>query len=106
MTARRFRAGQQREFDGIRVRIVPGYKRTRGDADDLRLEWETPSGWRAVSMATVLAMADFFYENEDALYPPPRYQGGRYWADALTRAMQSGWRTVAREIADARRACA
>ena len=80
--------------DGIRFRIVQGKKAD----NDLRLEWQIPGGeWRAVSMAAGAIMADFWYENENVLYPPERgLLGGEKYSQYLGTAMHDGW-----EVADA-----
>ena len=75
--------------NGILLRVVPGKK----SAEDLRLEWQIPGGeWRAVTMATGAIMADFWYENEDVLYPRAAgFKGGEKYAQYLGVAMREGW---------------
>lgn len=90
---RRFQAGQTFTFDGITFRVQQGDKRTAEGVEgvDLRLDWYTPDGrWVAIGMGTVAFMADFLFENEQVLFPPPRYQGdGKFWT-FLRHAMKHG----------------
>lgn len=79
--------GDTFEVSGLHFRVVRGSK----SPDDLRLEWSTGGQWWPVHMAAVALMADFFYENEDRLYPPPRYRGGRYFLDYLYESVIKGW---------------
>lgn len=74
------------ELDGLRWRVVKGRK----SPDDLRLEHMTPRGWRPTAMALVFMLTDFWYENEDLLYPKPRYQGAEYLLKAIRRAALNG----------------
>jgi hypothetical protein len=71
------------------MRVVKGKKAE----DDLRFEWQVPGGeWRAVTMAAGGIMADFWYENEDVLYPPSAgFLGGEKYAQYLDQAMREGW---------------
>lgn len=90
---RRFHAGQTFTFDGITFRVQQGDKRTADGTEgvDLRLDWYTPDGrWVAIGMGTVAFMADFLFENEDVLYPPPRYQGGGKFWGFIRHAMKHG----------------
>jgi hypothetical protein len=84
---RRFVPGYEVVISGLRFRVEQGHK---GPAD-LVLLWFTPTGWRRIEMAAGALMADFFYENEHGLYPPPHYLGGEKYRDFLKHAMQHGW---------------
>ena len=84
---RRWRDGDTGTLDGVRYRVVRGAK----GPDDLRLDWLIGGKWRAVHMRVAAMLADFFYENEDALYPPPRYKGGRKVLTYLRHAGLHGW---------------
>jgi len=85
VTFRRFEAGEFHECDGIGFRIVKGVK----SPEDLRLDWWTGSEWRAISSKTVGFMAEFIYENEHVLYPPP-LQGGEKFVAYLKHSIQHG----------------
>lgn len=76
------------ELAGQRFRVQRGVK----SPDDLRLDWYTPTGWRAVPMSPGAMMADFFFENEDVLYPPDMgNQGGSKYIALLRHAARHGW---------------
>lgn len=96
---RRFQPGWQETVGGVTYRVVLGRKMSRvPDAVDLKLEAWTPRGWQAVPMAVGALMADFFYENEEVLYPPSAgFQGGTYYVTYLNQAVSDGW-----EVADER----
>lgn len=83
---RRFVVGYEVNISGIRFRVEQGRK----DPNDRVLLWLTPTGWVPIEMAAGALMADFFYENEHVLYPPP-YAGGEKYRDFLKHAMQHGW---------------
>jgi hypothetical protein len=89
---RRWQPHWRKTVAGLPLRVVPGYKAP----DDLRLEWLTPDGWRPVTMAAGAILADFWYENEEVLYPPPA-AGGHYYLSYVNQAAHEGW-----EVADAR----
>lgn len=94
--SRRFMAGQRFQIGAIHLRVEPGYKKPRGPGEDLRLELLTESGWIPIRFALAALIADFAFENEDVLYPPPRYLGGDKFAAYIVRAMTDGW-----EVAEA-----
>lgn len=76
---RRFYAGLEQDFDGIRFRIVEGRKPVSA-GQDLRVEWLTPEGWIPIPMRVMAFLVAFFCENENVLYPPPRFEGaGKFW---------------------------
>lgn len=78
-------------MDGVRFRVTEGRKA----AGDLRMEWLGASGeWQPMTFLPVFALCDFFYENEDVLYPPPA-KGGDYFRQAVCFAMRDGWRIQA-----------
>lgn len=83
---RRWREGQEFDFDGLRFRVCRGKKAPA----DLRLDVMTGGTWRAVHMRLGAMLADFFYENEDVLYPPPA-KGGRKYLDYCRDAAKHGW---------------
>jgi hypothetical protein len=90
---RRWVAGMTIAIAGLNFRIRAGYKRE----GDLALEWETPTGWRAVPMAAGFLIADFLYENEDELYQPPA-EGGRYYLRHVEMACEIGWEAVQEKL--------
>ena len=91
--------GWEAAFDGIQFRIGKGEK----SADDLVLQWLTPGGWRTLRFEAVFYMAQFFFENEDRLYPAAHQLGGRKFLGAISTAALRGadeaWQTVLREKA-------
>lgn len=86
--ARRFAAGQRYVISGLTFRVVPGAKAP----NDLRLDVAYAGGiYRPVRMSLGAFLADYFYENEAELYPPPALGGDKYLA-YLARAARDGWR--------------
>lgn len=71
------------------MRVVRGRK----SAQDLKLEWLVGGQWVAVPMAAAALLTDFFYENEDCLYPPPA-AGGEYLLAYLRQAAENGWQSA------------
>lgn len=89
------------ELDGLRWRVVLGRKESRVPGEvDLRLEHMTPNGWRPTAMALLFMLADFWYENEDILYPRPRWQGADYLLRAVRRATQNGYESEITRLED------
>jgi len=85
---RRWGAGDWLEIDGVRFRVCVGRKAP----DDLRLEWLTENGWRPVSMMAGALLADFFWENEEHLYPQANgYLGGNKYLKYLRHAAIHGY---------------
>lgn len=102
---RRWSAGDQAEHSGFNFRVVRGSK----SADDLRLEVLAMGRWRPVRMSLGFFLADFFYENEDVLYPrephdPARclkpgcdgskHRGGQKYIGELRKAGRQGWQAT------------
>jgi hypothetical protein len=91
---RRFNEGQTFEFASLLFRIVEGTKAP----GDLRLEWRTMYGWRAVPLSAVQFMADFFADNEKHL---TQYRGHWHmWGDSyflrsVFRSARNGWESEA-----------
>lgn len=91
MNARRFIEGDVFEVDGIEFWIQRGEK----GPGDLRLMMLTPTGWRPIRMTLGFFLADFFYENEEVLYPPEQgYAGGGYYLERCREAAEAGWRSA------------
>lgn len=85
-TTRRWYAGQSFSIDDMHFRVVAGKK----GPDDLRLDQLVDGKWVAVRMAVGGMMADFFFENEEVLYPPPA-KGGKKYLDYVRDAARFGW---------------
>ena len=75
------------------MRVVQGKK----GPNDLRLDVLVNGGWRSVSMHLAFMLTDFFYENENALYPYPA-RGGPYFMDALKTASRYGHERAQKEL--------
>lgn len=93
--SRRWWAGQEGYVGGMLFRVVPGAK----GPNDLRLDWRIQGIWRPVPMKVVAFMTDFFYDNEDALYPPPA-QGGEFFITYLRQATVHGFKDADRGLRD------
>lgn len=92
---RQFEAGQHFNLGGIRFRVAVGGK----SDDDLKLEvWTADAEWRPVEMRAVGMIHAFFCENEDHLYPPPRFLGADYWR-AWLRLCERDWRAADKKLA-------
>lgn len=96
--SRQFVAGQREEVGGLAHRVVAGNK----GPGDLRLEvWVPAPGteghWRGVEMRIAGMHHAFFIENEDLLYPPPRFLGGDYWR-AWLRLCEENWREADKKL--------
>lgn len=87
MVRRRWEAGMKFELDGIHYRVVRGVK----GPDDLRLDHLIDGTWRPIHMRQGALLADFFFENEDVLYPPPQYKGGKKYLEYVRDAARCGW---------------
>ena len=77
------------EHDGVRFDFVDGRK----GPTDLKLLVTMPSRY-PIRMSTGLIINNFLFDNEEKIYPPPRFAGGAYWKWAAIDAMYSGWRIV------------
>ncbi len=97
---RRWSVREPFDFDGLKFRIVPGVKPTglgeRGK--DLRLEVYVGDAWRPVHMRLGAFLADFFYDNEEVLYPlftpddiKTHWMGGKKYLVYVSSAARHGW---------------
>lgn len=86
-TERRFHAGDTFNIDGVDYRVVKGKKAI----DDLRLDWWQAGSWRPVTLDHAALIVDMIAENEDVLYPPPRFKGGQMVMEFVQRARKHGW---------------
>lgn len=59
----------------MKFRKIKG-KKKEGD-EILLVKTEGCDGWEAVKLIDIAKMVVFKYQNEDFLYPPPRFQGGQ-----------------------------
>jgi len=90
-----FAVGDDGDIGGIRWRIVQGNK----GPTDLILELEGRTGFAPARMALGGLMADFFYQNEERLYPRTfGYRGGELYLDFLRVALRRGWRQAHLEL--------
>lgn len=95
MSDRRWQAGDDFWCDGIRYRVIEGRK----GPDDLRLERRVDGEWRPVKMESGFMLADFFFENEQVLYPRAKgHRGGFEYLRALQDATRHGWETTQRRL--------
>jgi hypothetical protein len=94
-TPRRWAPTDGLTVDGVTFRTVPGSKAP----SDLRLEWYISGRWIPVAMSAGLVMADFFYENEERLFPYPADGGERYLRAIRDAARTEGWDRVATRLA-------
>lgn len=94
MTAPSFSVGDSFVFDGHSYRVAQGGK---GPTDQL-LEVKTERGWRPVGMSTSAMMADFFFQNEERLYPRPAGEGGWKYVRFMNKAISHGWKVADDEL--------
>lgn len=87
-------------FGLMDLRVVQGDKAL----DDRRLDLRCPV-WQPIKMALGCLLSDFFFENEQVLYPPTPnggrgkgVRGGQYYLAAANEAAASGWLPVAERI--------
>lgn len=93
--SRRWQAGWRGTVDGVTLRVERGKK---GPAD-LRMDVFVGGEWKPVHMSLGCVLADFFFENEDVLYPPSQgFAGGTYYLRALAEAPKVGWEAVVGRI--------
>lgn len=91
---RRWAAGDEYwSKEGLHLRVVEGAKPVNGNGEgrDLRLEVDVNGQWTAVHMELGFALADFFYENEEVLFPPPQYKGGEKYLEQVQNAARFGY---------------
>jgi hypothetical protein len=90
---RRWKAGDWLEVGGQRWRVVAGRKETKSPAtEDLRIEWPVDGRYVPIPMMALAVLADFFYDNEEALYPRVNgYKGGRKPKAYMTWAADHGY---------------
>lgn len=94
---RRWVSGTSFELGHIHFRVVAGDKAP----GDLKIQWNTPSGWVAIPMSVCAALTDFFVENEEHLkqYRPHWQQSGfSYFWGFLRKAVKEGWKAAADEL--------
>jgi hypothetical protein len=94
-----FHIGQKLDLGGLFFRVEQGQKRP----DDLVLDVWVPdvhsSGeWRPVEMRVVGMAHAFFCENEDRIFPPPRYLGAQCWREFL-RLCEGDWEQASKRLA-------
>jgi hypothetical protein len=83
---------------GVRIRVVKGRKAP----NDMKLEiccnedaTSLEQRWQAVPMTLVAYMTEFFYKNEDVLYPRSEgYLGGEKFLMFLRDAVENGYETA------------
>ena len=83
-------AGWSKTISGVELRIVHGYK----SPDDLRIEWwdEKKSKWRPIHMELAAVLVEFFFDNEERLYPRTSgYKGGQKFWDYLVSSVAQGF---------------
>jgi hypothetical protein len=73
------------EIDGVFYRVLHGRK----GPGDLRLEHRVDGAWKPVRMRTGAMLADFFFENEEVLYPDAK--GGKKYLEYVRDATKYGW---------------
>ncbi len=107
MSARRFKAGDEFEFDGIHFRVMPGDKPIRGGrlkgekGHDLVMEWWCAHDhqWKRFTFRPLALMVDFLCENEDVLYPRSAgFHGGDELLEHLTLARFGGYEAAIAEL--------
>lgn len=65
----------------MKFREVKGKKK---DGDKILLgKTDGTDGWEAIRLIDVARMVAFKYENENLLYPPPKFRGGEMVLDFL-----------------------
>lgn len=100
---RHWRAGWRYTHpSGITLRVEQGKKA----ADDLRMDIFV-GRWVPIPMAFGAILADFFYENEEVLYPPrgdAGPKGGKKYLDYLQGAAYVGWEAAESYLQDEKEA--
>jgi len=92
--SRRFNAGEYFNVSGIEFRVEQGRKHPD---DRVLLWWSQEYGWKPIEMTVGFLLADFFFENEEVLYPKPA-KGGDYYLDACEVAARNGWRQADEQL--------
>lgn len=90
---RRWQPYDTGEVDGVRFRVVPGVKKP----GDLRMDWWLEGRWVPAPMSWGALLGDFFYDNEQFLYPPMpnnRLKGGEKYVLFVRHAGRHGWRSA------------
>lgn len=91
-----FVVGQEYDIGGVRLRIRQGRK----GPDDLVLDIEGYAGYVPVRMTLGALMADFFFQNEERLYPQEfNFEGGNRYVRFIHRAIAIGWENAAAQLA-------
>lgn len=97
---RRWRSGIiYQSPEGLRFRVVQGKK----SPDDLRVDVAVAGSWRPVRMELLFFLMDFFFENEEYLYPPPKFKGGLKILNAARTASMRGYRFAQQELSEEQR---
>lgn len=87
VNGRRFSAGDTFRMSGMDFRVRQGRKAP----DDIVIDWCTSSGWVPIGFDVLGLLHDFFYENEEVLYPSPMgYMGGAKVTDFERFAVKHG----------------
>lgn len=86
---RRWVLGLEGVTSSVRWRVERGGK----SPHDLVLEWWLDGRWVRIGMDITFLAADFMYENESVLYPPPA-RGGQMYFNRLRTAIKDGWETA------------
>ena len=65
----------------------------------MRLEKRLDGEWQPVRMEAGFMLADFFFENEQELYPRAKgYRGGFEYLKAVQNAARYGWEPTQRQL--------
>lgn len=101
----KFQAGDNGSIGGVEWRITNGRKverKGRPVTGDLRLELWVPE-WTPVKMALGFLEADFYYQNENRLYPQNLgFQGGERYLNFVRGAAYLGWEAAVAQLDDER----
>lgn len=90
-----FAPGQVEDIDGFTFRIRQGRK----GPNDLVLDLWNGREYAPVPMGLGGLMADFFYQNEERLYPQQYgFDGGERYLRFLRDCTRRGWRDVLSEL--------
>ncbi len=75
MSGRQYRVGDSFTFGDAQMYRVAAGRKAPGD---LVLQTRTLAGWEVMAAGALLVAHSFLVENEDYVYAPPRYLGGKY----------------------------